>query len=226
MSRRAAPARKPPPEDVVETFDFEQRSEEWFAARMGIPTASEFGAIMSQGEEARMRSRYLYRLAGEILSGQPAETYTNRAMERGIAMEPAAIANYEFLHPDAQVERIGFVKRTVRKIHGDIVVGCSPDALVGADGLLQVKTMQPDLLAEFIDRGRFPTEHRWQAHGEIWVTGRAWCTLKVFYDGFPVSPEFVIERNEAMIRQLSDEVERFSYDLVQVVKRIRERRGR
>ena len=100
MTPRPAHKRKPPPADAVEVFgEVEQRSPEWDALRCGVPTASRFGTMMASGRdggESVGRQRLLYQMAGEVLSGVPAETYVSRAMERGIRMEPAALEHYAF----------------------------------------------------------------------------------------------------------------------------------
>ena len=63
----------------VEIIDCEQNSPEWFAARLGLPTASKFKAILAVSKDMKMRTRYLRDLAGEILTGKPAEQYRNAA---------------------------------------------------------------------------------------------------------------------------------------------------
>lgn len=225
MSRAPARAAAKKPQDKVEVFDCEQRSEEWFALRLGTVTASVLSAVMSSSDEQRMRTKLLLMLAAEIMMKEPAETFCNAHMLRGIEMEPDAIAHYEFTR-GIKTERVGFVQRTIRRVTGDLVVGCSPDALVGKDGLLQVKTMQPDNLVELIDSGRFPSEHKWQCHGEIFFTGRSWLDLEIFYKGFPIAPVFRIERNDALCRQIEDAVEKFYWDLNKLVERLEARRKR
>src|ERR1700686_334060 len=105
---------KKAPGDLVEFFDeVPQLSEEWFDLRRGIPTASRFADVMASSDEAKMRTKYLHRLAGEIVSGETAETFKSEAMDRGREMEPLARAYYERTHL-VDVEPIGFIKRTVR----------------------------------------------------------------------------------------------------------------
>lgn len=211
------PLQKP---DLVETFDCEQGSDKWFALRKGLATASGFASIMSTGEEAKMRATLMNRLAAERIFDRPMETFTNAAMERGKVMEADALNHYAFTR-DAELSRVGFVRRTIYKEFGDpLVVGASPDSLVGDDGLLQVKTMQPDLIVKLIDSGRVPIEHKWQCLGEMWVTGRRWCDLMIYYKDFPISPVFQFEWT-ADIDALAKAVEVFDYDLRQLVTRVK-----
>lgn len=222
---KAAAVRKPKPDDVEFFYDVEQGSEEWNALRRGLPTASVFGTIMASGtdgEDAKTRTKLLYRLAGELLTGETAETFRNSAMDRGIEMEPEARKAYA-RGTFEKVTRVGFVRRTIYNPLGDnLVVGASPDSLVGDDRTLEIKTMIPELLIPVADKGAagFPTRFRAQCQGSLWVTGRRSCDLMIYYRGMPVAPKFTLERDEEFIRKIRDAVEGFSYDLRQLVKRI------
>lgn len=223
------------PEDLVESFDCEQRSDEWFQLHIGIPTASNFGAVMATGadSDSKMRAKLMNRMAAEILYQRPMDTYSNADMDHGIEIEPDAADHYAFTR-GGDLKTIGFIRRTIRDpLFGDLVVGCSPDRLVDKDGLLQIKRMRPDLIVQLVDSGRFPSEHRWQCHGEIWVTGRQWADLKIYYaetvngtlHQFPISPVYRLERNEGIIADLRKGVENFSFELRDLVKRMRAKGG-
>lgn len=201
-------------------FDVEQGGEEWLRLRIGLPTASVFGAIMAEGE-GKMRRKLLYQLAGEILSGEPAETYTNSFMQRGKEMEIEAREWYERTQ-FADLIRVGFVRRTVRNPLGnEFIVGCSPDGFIDNHGVLEIKTLAPHLLIELADRGTFPSEHKYQCHGSLWVTGRSFVDLICFYRGMPITPKFRIERDEQTIKEIARAVEIFSWELQKLVERIR-----
>jgi hypothetical protein len=223
-------ARQPaePPEDVVTVFleeDLPQRSEHWYELRRGIPTASVFSTIMATGADggsSLTRQKLLYLMAGEIISGQPMETFSNHFMEKGIEVEPLALEHYAFTR-GVEVSRVGFVRRTIHlPLGGTLVVGCSPDGLVGKDGIVQVKWMKQDLLVELVDKGRFPGEHRAQCQAEMWVTGRRWCDLKIFNETMTaISPTFRIERSDAFIAEMRNAAETFCWDLKSLVERVR-----
>lgn len=207
--------------ETVEIYDdVEQQSEEWFTLRLGLPTASNFAAILANGRdggESKMRSKLLRRLAGERLTGQPSETYSNAAMARGSAMETEAREDYAF-NRDVELERVGFVRR---EIAPGRFVGCSPDSLIGDDGALEIKTMIPDLMIELIESGRFPSEHRAQCQGTLWVTGRKWIDLRIYYTGMPIAPTFRVERDDAYISIIRQEVEKFEWEVRKLVERIK-----
>jgi hypothetical protein len=81
---------------MIEVLDMPQGSPEWYEARRGIPTASEFGAILAKGQ-GKMRRAYLMRLAAERLTGEVQEQYTSRHMQRGKDQEAEARDYYAFL---------------------------------------------------------------------------------------------------------------------------------
>ena len=197
---------------MIEIFDFPQDSEEWRRARMGIPTASEFHSILAKGEGKTRRS-YMLRLAGEILTGEPAETYSNGHIERGKAMEDEARSCYAFMK-DVDPEHVGFVRNGP--------VGCSPDSFIGAYGVLEIKTKLPALLIDCMLKDQFPPEHRAQCQGALWVTEREWIDLAIYWPGLPL---FVrrATRDDAYIRDLAAAVDTFRSELAEIVERIRQR---
>ena len=195
---------------TMQIFDCEQNSEEWSLARLGLPTASAFSAILAKGE-GKTRRAYLYRLASEIVTGQPTETFKSAAMDRGHLMEDDARSFYAFMH-DVEPERVGFIR------NGD--VGCSPDSLIGADGMLEIKTQRADLLVETILADKFPPEHVAQTQGNLWIAEREWIDLCVFWPGMPKFVKRAV-RDEAYIDRLKEEVARFNEDIAATVRRIR-----
>lgn len=222
MRRGAAPT---VPEEVV-LHDVEQRSDEWFALRLGMPTASNFAKVMasgSDGEASKLRTRLLYDLAGEKVSGEPATSFVNDAMERGHEMEPDAREFYSFTRR-VELTPIGFV---TRKLARGLVIGCSPDSLVGADGALEIKTIIPALLIEQSETpSKGTSRHRAQCQGTLLVTGRSWVDLMFFYRGMPVAPTYRIERDEAYISDLRNALEVFDYDLRKLIERFKNRGSR
>lgn len=199
---------------MIDVISCDQNSADWYRARMGIPTASEFATVMAKGKgggESKTRQTYLYKLAGEIITGEPMESFSNAHMERGKAMEDEARSAYEFM-ADVQCERVGFI-RSGRK-------GASPDSLVGANGLVEIKTKLPHLVIEALFRGEFPPEHKAQCQGQLWVAEREWLDIAIYWPGMPL---FVTTatRDEAYIRELSDAVDIFNAELDIIVDRVR-----
>lgn len=198
----------------MQIFDCEQSSPEWYAARLGIPTASEFHTVMAKGKDggkSLTRTAYLHKLAGEIITGEPMESYTNAHMERGKVMEDEARDMYAFMK-DVDPQRVGFVR------DGD--KGCSPDSLIGDEGGLEIKTALPHIQIERLRKGTLPSEHRHQVQGNIWICRRQFWD---FVSYCPKLPLFVlrVERDDGFIAELSGAVTKFNAELTETVEFIR-----
>lgn len=198
----------------MKILDCEQRSPEWWAARAGIPTSSQFATVLAKGKgggESKTRRTYLLKLAGEILTGEPMDNYSNQHMERGREMEGEARDFYAFML-DAEPQPIGFIR------NGD--TGASPDALLGEAGLLEIKTKLPHLLIDLILKDEFPPGHKAQCQGQLWVAEREWLELVVYW---PRLPLFVkrVERDEPYIKDLAKAVAAFNDELQSMVDQIR-----
>lgn len=194
----------------IEIFDCDQNSPEWYAIRCGVPTASQFSAILAKGE-GKTRKAYLNRLAAEIVTGEPTETFTSPAMERGHLMEEEARDAYSFML-DTDPIRVGFVRS------GD--KGCSPDSFLGDKGILEIKTQRGDLLVDTLLKGEFPSEHKAQCQGALWICEREWIDIAVYW---PKLPLFVKRayRDEGYIANLAGAVKLFNAELAETVDRIR-----
>jgi hypothetical protein len=196
----------------------DQGSPEWFTARLGIPTASEFSTVMAKGKDGGAsvtRKTYLMKLAGEILTGEPMESYTNGHMERGKEQEDEARECYSFMK-DADPVRVGFV------ING--AKGCSPDSLLGDDGGLEIKTALPHIQVERLLRGELPAEHKAQVQGSLWVTERKFWDFVSYCPRLPLLVVRV-ERDEEYIAKMSKAVDAFNEELAVTVQFIRQAYG-
>lgn len=200
--------------------DIEQNSDEWLALRAGVPTSSEFAKIMAKPgprggtktPEMLGRKRLLWRLAGEIMTGEPEETYRGPAMERGKANEAEARDLYALLN-DVEPEQVGFIR------NGNC--GCSPDSLLNDDGLLEIKDAKPSIQIErLLEGNKLPPEHKAQVQGQLLVSERAWCDFMSHSRGMP--PLIVrVERDEEYIAELRAAVDKFVAELEQLVKWLR-----
>lgn len=196
--------------------DMPQGSPEWFSVRAGKPTASEFATVLAKGKDGGAsvtRETYMNKLAGEIYTGEPMENYVSADMLRGKEQEDAARDRYALLH-DADPVRVGFLEET------DIRAGASPDALLGNDGLLELKSAAPHVLIHRLKRDKFPAEHVAQCQGGLWISGREWIDIALHC---PKLPLFVKRayRDEKYIRTLTAEVLIFNEELEQTVERVR-----
>jgi hypothetical protein len=168
----------------------EQGSPEWFALRAGMPTASEFSKLItSTGELSKSLQGYAITLAGEKYAGKPLDAFEgNGYTERGKLLEADARSAYVFLH-DYDVEQVGFVT------DDDQCLGCSPDGIIGNDGLVEMKCLKAEnhikALLYYKKHKKCPPDYIQQTQGQILICEREWCDL-VFYH--PDLPQLVIRQ--------------------------------
>jgi hypothetical protein len=150
----------------VKLIECEQRSAAWFDARLGHPTASSFGEIVSPTGKARTGvgpRKYLLSLLGERLTRQPARGFETPAMARGTELEGAARAWYEFT-TGASVREVGFIMDDSARW------GCSPDGIGDGFGL-EIKCPLLPTFLDILESGEMPDAHTMQVQACLWITG-------------------------------------------------------
>lgn len=195
---------------MMRVFEYDQGSDDWFQARLGLPTASRFATVMAKGE-GKTRNEYMRKLAGEILTGEPMDSYTNAHMERGKEMEDEARKAYAFV-TDADIRRVGFIVNGMK--------GGSPDSLIGDNGGLEIKTALPHIQIERLLRNELPPEHKAQVQGNLWVAEREFWDFVSYWPRLPMMTVRVF-RDDIYIANLASEIERFNDELLTMVERIR-----
>jgi putative phage-type endonuclease len=190
-----------------------QGSEEWFAARMGMITASRFDAVKAKNRKGdgygETRRKYMLQLAAERLFGEIDESYTNAAMERGKELETYARQAYEINYETA-VEQVGFIQL-------DDWVGASPDGLIGTDGQLEIKVPKGTTYLEHEDTGMLIGDYKHQTQGQLWVTGRQWCDFVVYHPKADRPIVTRLYRDEDYIKMLEIEVNKFKQELQEYI---------
>ncbi len=189
-----------------------QGSDEWYRARLGVVTASNFKAILTKGS-GKTRANYMRRLAHEIITGSPApQSFESSAMQRGNDLEPQARDVYQ-KKTGLNVQEVGiaYLDHTKR-------IAASPDGLIAEEGGLEIKCPLPHTHEKYLQEGKIPHIYIPQVQGNLWVTGRKW------WDFVSYAPEFKqntmihrIYRDEAYIKRLSTEIFRFIDDLDHLV---------
>jgi hypothetical protein len=182
--------------------DVQQGTQEWVAARLGIPTASRFSDIITPKtrKASASQGRYLCELVAERLTGFPANDASTDFMLRGSALEAEAVAAYEF-DTQATTSKVGFVLDDSRSW------GCSPDRLVGTDGLLEIKCLGVvNHVAAVL--GMRDNDHDAQVQGQLWITGRKWADL-FFFNPSIATHRIRVERDEKFIAALAENVAAF-----------------
>ena len=195
----------------MKVIDCIQGSEQWHLAKCGIPSASNFDKIITtDGKRSKSAEKYLYQLAGEKIIGKPEESYQNNDMLRGQEMEAEARQLYE-LTTEETVTQVGFCI--------DNGYGCSPDGLVGKDGLLEIKCPKLSTHVSYLLANKLPTEYYQQVQGQLLVTGRKWVD---FVSYFPAIKPFIIRvvPDKEFQKALRVELELFCEELTEVVKKL------
>lgn len=196
-----------------------QGSPEWQELRCGIPTASRAADIiaMTKKGEGAARRDYRTEIICERLTGVPYPQFVTREMQWGIDHEAEARAAYE-LKTGELVDQIGFV------LHPTIGrFGCSPDGMVGDNGILQIKCPTTATHINWLRAGTVPIEHIPQLLAELSCTGRKWVDFVSFDPRLPEHLQlFVVryerdERVSKLIATLEAEVEHFNAEIDQVL---------
>jgi putative phage-type endonuclease len=179
----------------------EQRSEGWFAARRGVPTASSFNRLItSAGKRSASADGYIDELIAEKITGESKFFPTTAAMQHGIDTEPKARAYYEFMH-EVDVLEIGLC------LHDTIDAGASPDGLIGNDGLIEIKCPQAHTMVKYwrdnAKNSRIPIEYLPQVQGQLWITERDWCDVLCYHES--IKPMLIrVFRDEDFIASLAE----------------------
>lgn len=176
----------------------EQNTAAWHYLRLGRPTASEFSRIVTAGGKASTQAEdYAHRLIAERMLGKPiAEDVQTAWMQRGQELEDSAIEAYEF-QTGNETGLGGFCTTD------DGLFGCSPDRMVGEDGLIEMKCPAPNTMVRYLDDPQcLGKEKRSQVQGELLVTGRKWVDLVSFH---PEMPTVIVrvDRDEKYLDLLS-----------------------
>jgi len=197
----------------------EQRSEEWFQARLGKVTASRVADVLAKiksGESASRRN-YKIQLVSERLTGERQETYINQAMQDGIDREQFARDRY--VQQFGEVEEVGFVK------HPTLEAGASPDGMVGDDGILEIKCPMGSTHTETLMTQDIPSKYVPQVQFQLLVTGRKWCDFVSYNPMFPEHLQVFVKRIEAdpvYQKELESEVKQFLEEVDTIINKLKE----
>lgn len=199
-----------------------QGTDEWRRARCGSLGASQVALAVAKTKTgwSSSRANVMANLLSERLTGVPAETFVNAAMQRGTEKEPDARAAYEFRY-NCDVQQVGLVRHpTIKGTHA------SPDGLVGEVGMIEVKcpntaTHIDTLLGGSIE-GKYLTQIQWQL---ACCPGREWVDFGSFDDRLPESMSLFVtrvRRDDKLISELEQQVREFLDELAEKEQRLRE----
>jgi hypothetical protein len=197
-------------------INVKQGTEEWFLARCGKVTASEFKSVLASGKgssESKTRRTYMLKILGEILTGRPADKWAgNEHTERGHEDEPIARILYESFSGN-EVKEVGMIESDCGKI------GYSPDGICGLDGLVEIKSKMPHIHLDVLLKDEVPPEHMAQLQGGLMVSQRAWIDFVSYSEGLPLFVKRV-NRDEEYIANLSKQIDLFFQEMNELKTKI------
>lgn len=197
----------------------EQGSEEWLLARCGSLGASQLNEALATTKSGwgASRENLKNRIIAERLTGVPAETFKNAAMEWGTAQEDAARKAYE-AHTGTFVDEMGIAIHPVLK-H----THASPDGLVGDDGLIEIKCPNTTTHIETLKAKKAPNKYMNQMLWQMRCTDRQWCDFVSFDPRLPDHLQlFVVrvERDDAAIAELEAKVTEFLTEVEREIEQL------
>ena len=204
----------------MKIHDVQQGSPEWMKLRAGIPTASEFDALVSPEWKIRegegVKTYLAKKVAEKWLGGPLPDLATFHDMEQGQIMEESAIPWYALTY-GVDVKRVGFITDNAG------TCGCSPDGMV-QDGLigLEIKCPAAHTQAGYLLANELPKQYRAQVHGSMYVTGAPFWTFVSYRRKFPALV-LTVERDEKAIRAIHEAVQGFNDQLEKAFKTLQER---
>jgi putative phage-type endonuclease len=187
----------------------EQRTEDWFSARLGKVTASRVADVLARTKTGYSASRanYLTQLVLERVTGTKSEGFTSAAMQWGIDQEPFARAAYE-ASKGVLVDEVGFMQHPTIEASG-----ASPDGLVGADGMVEIKCPDSKTALEcWLSADPVESKYFAQMQWQMACAGRFWCDYVVFDPRMPAKAQLFVhrvERDDKWIKETEIEVKKF-----------------
>lgn len=209
----AAPARPADTAHLRYHWDLVQGSEEWLEARRGLLTASEVKLILTPTLKTANNDRtraHVYEIAAQRITGHVEPHYVSDDMLRGHDEE--LLARQLYAEKIAPVTECGFVTNSEL----GFTMGCSPDGLVGDDGLIESKSRRQRFQVETIASGEVPPEHMLQLQTALLVTGRKWIDFCSYSNGMPMTV-IRVERDSDIIEAIHEAAFRFEEKVADMI---------
>lgn len=197
----------------------EQRTDEWFAARLGKVTASKVADVIAKTKTGYSASRenYMTQLICERLTGKKQESYSNAAMDWGTENEPYARAAYEAAS-NVLVDEVGIIDHPFLPM-----CAASPDGLVNDDGMVEIKCPNTATHFETLLAGKIPSKYVPQVQWQMACANRLWNDFVSFDPRAPEGLQLFItrvDRDDKYISELEAEVHKFLEELEQRMEKL------
>lgn len=160
-------------------YDMQQQTEEWYAAKLGMFSGSDFHIFLgaSKGKEDKLWEK----LAERRYQDSDAEEFLGFYTERGKDLEHEARRIYSAVY-ETEVKEVGLVEDN-EYFPGYVV--CSPDGLVGEDGIIEIKCLVAKYVTQYTEGKHsedfyIKPEYKTQVQFNLLVTQRDWCDF-IYY---------------------------------------------
>lgn len=181
----------------MQIHNFPQRSDEWYKVRLGKFTGSDFHTFMGNSET---KKRLLLEKTAEKITGKSEQRELNNPdIQRGIELEDIARTQYE-LETGLNVVEVGFIEE-------DEFTGCSPDGLVGDDGIIEIKCPKSSVFLKHILEDSIEPVYQTQIQFNLMVSQRKWCDFIRYNENFNlyVKRIYADEEYQKVIREKLNE---------------------
>lgn len=199
----------------------EQRSDEWFKARLGKVTASRISDVMKKGRgnaESLQRIKYKNELIAERFTQSFDDSLTTRELRRGKELESYARDFYQLQEFNVEVKEVGFIPHPTIKNSG-----ASPDGLVNDDGLIEIKCPNTETHIDFLKTSKPKPEYILQMQWQMMCTGRMWCDFVSYDDRLPDNLSYKCVRfhyDDKLANEIEIEVIKFLNELEEEINLI------
>ena len=189
-----------------------QGTDAWLKDRIGHATASHAQAI---GNNGKGLETYILEIMSEYLSSGEKEHYSNEHTERGNELEPTARSMYE-LENDCKVEQIGFCEL-------NDFIGCSPDGLVGEEGMIEIKCPEDKVYFDIIMNEKIDSGYYCQCQMNMLILERKWCDLVYYNPNFEKSMKiFRLFPDEVMFEKLKVGFQNAEEQIIKLISKYKE----
>ncbi len=203
--------------------EMEQRTAQWFQARLGKVTASNIYNVLSKTAKGLPTSKYedyKIKLITERLTGETSPHYETEDMRWGIEHEEDALKEYAFIY-DTEISQCGFIQHPTLKM-----AGASPDGLIGENGLIEIKCPRSANHMRFCIDNEIKPEYHAQMQFQMACTERQWCDFISYDPRFTGDSSHLrmkikrIYRDDKQIEQINQAVQAFLAEIEREIKQL------
>lgn len=193
-----------------------QNTPEWMALRLGSPGASSISKIITnRGARSEQATEYLRQLAGEVIAGKQEETYQSFHMQKGLEREAEARRVYE-MESETEVRQVALVYKDEQKMYH-----ASVDGLIGENTGIEIKCPMLKTHVKYLIDKKLPSAYFSQVQMTLYVCEREYWNFLSYYPNLPMF-NIRVERDEAYISRLAEELPRFCLELAVMIRKLKE----